>query len=89
MPPTAGLKESAWHPEARASTESYTVADLASRGVRRYVSTSQAWREAELEGALERAGFPRRERRSSLSGEESGAGADLEVWIAHASHRKL
>lgn len=63
------LRECAWHAEMSITTERYFVVSLESSEVARYVSTTQAYSDAEYESLLHDARFAGVERHASLSGE--------------------
>ena len=63
------LRECAWHAERSVTTERYFVVSLESSEVARYVSTTQAYSDAEYESLLQGACFANVERHASLSGE--------------------
>lgn len=78
------LKECAWHPESHAATEQYFVVSLRSPGVTRYVSTTQAYSDAEYLEFLQAAGFAKTERHASLEGSSGEGDEGLFVLAARA-----
>ena len=76
------LKECAWHPESQAATEQYFVVSLRSAETIRYVSTTQAYSDAEYLELLRDAGFPKTEHHASLAGNSAEADEGLFVLVA-------
>lgn len=79
------LKECAWHPEYRASTERHFVVPLSGDGCRPYVSTARAYSDAEYAALLNQAGFEIAERVDSLTGDSVGADPGLFVLVARGT----
>ncbi len=78
------LKECAWHPESHAATEQYFVVSLGSPEVTRYVSTTQAYSDAEYLDFLQAAGFAKTEKHASLEGSAGERDGGLFVLAARA-----
>jgi len=78
------LKESAWHSEARAATDQYSVLSLQSAEVANYVSTTQAYSNAEYTALLHDAGFAAVNHHKSLTGDPVRDDQDLFVFVARA-----
>ena len=79
------LKQCAWHEKHRATTQQFLVVSLKSAAVTRYVSTTQAYSEAEYAAMLAGAGFAGIEQRVSLAGEAAEGGDGLFVLVARAT----
>ena len=76
------LKECAWHPESQAATEQYFVVSLRSAETIRYLSTTQAYADAEYLELLRDTGFPETEHHASLAGNSAEADEGLFVLVA-------
>lgn len=66
--PHVCLHESQWHPQERASTDRYFVLEDGAARPCEYISTHQAYSDAEYEALLREAGFSTTRRHESLSG---------------------
>lgn len=79
------LRECSWHLPQRAATERYCVVSLPAGDVATYVSTLQAYSEAEYAALLREAGFDHIRHHASLAGEGADPEPGLFVVAARAN----
>lgn len=76
------LRECAWHAEQRTTTERYFALSLQSAEVVSFVSSTQAYSDAEYEQLLHDAGFAAVARHASLAGEPGADDEGILVLVA-------
>ena len=76
------LRESQWHPEARAATRRWLAVDAETAEVDVYAETLESWSDDEYRAALAAAGFTDVAFFPSLTGKKDRSARDLQVFTA-------